>query len=75
MKKSAIALTILITACFTACKDDDSRSCVSCSSDQTASFELCREGNGNASVNGQDTGTDYDLYLQGLIDAGSNCGG
>lgn len=75
LKKTAFVLTLLMTTFFTSCKDDDSRTCVSCSSDQTPTFELCREGNGNASVNGQDTGTDYDLYLQGLVDAETNCGG
>jgi len=58
-----------------ACKEDDSRSCISCSSDQTPTFELCRESNGNASVNGEDTGTQYEVYLAGLEEVGTTCGG
>ena len=75
MKKPAFVLSVVVTLFITSCKDDDSRSCISCSSDQTPTFELCRESNGNASVNGQDTGTDYELYLDGLIEVGTNCGG
>jgi hypothetical protein len=75
LKKPAFVLSVVVTLFFTSCKDDDSRSCISCSSDQTPTFELCRESNGNASVNGQDTGTDYELYLDGLIEVGTNCGG
>ncbi|MEL6811169.1 MAG: hypothetical protein AAFP76_07535 [Bacteroidota bacterium] len=60
---------------LSSCKDDDSRSCITCSSDQTPAFELCRESNGNASVNGEDTGTDYDIYFEGLQASGTNCGG
>lgn len=72
--KPFIIFSIFTIALFTSCKDDDSRSCTSCSSDVTASFELCREANGNASVNGEDTGTDYDLYFDNLQAAGTNCG-
>ncbi len=57
------------------CGDDDSRSCSQCSNEQSQTFELCRESNGNASVNGQDTGTDYDIYLSGLEEVGTNCSG
>jgi len=60
---------------FLSCKKDDDRSCTTCQSDQTASFELCRESNGNASVNGSNTGTDYDVYLANLRDVGTTCGG
>ena len=69
---------LFLTLCaslFFACKSDDERTCRSCSSDQTAAFEICREPNGNASVNGEDTGTDYDTYLDDLIEAGAGCGG
>ncbi|GAB5400778.1 MAG: hypothetical protein Aureis2KO_23630 [Aureisphaera sp.] len=66
--------SICLTFVF-GCKKDDTRSCTQCTNEQTPSFELCREANGNASVNGQDTGTDYDVYLQDLEDVGTNCGG
>lgn len=71
--KFSVISSIALLSLF-ACKEDDSRSCTNCSSDQTPTFELCRESNGNASVNGQDTGTDYDLYLDNLTAAGTNCG-
>jgi hypothetical protein len=73
--KPIIFTLCLLTAGLVSCKKDDARTCTSCSSDQTPAFELCRESNGNASVNGQDTGTDYDLYLDDLEAAGTNCGG
>jgi hypothetical protein len=58
-----------------ACKSDDSVTCVNCSAPQTLDFTLCRESDGNASVNGENTGTPYDLYLQDLQADGANCGG
>ena len=57
------------------CKKDDSRSCTICNSPETFEFEVCRESNGNASVNGDDTGTNYDVYVLGLEEAGATCGG
>ncbi|MAY52967.1 MAG: hypothetical protein CMC75_06880 [Flavobacteriaceae bacterium] len=70
-------LTFLLLCCLTlfSCGNDDERTCRFCSSDQTPEFELCRESNGNASVNGEDTGTNYEAYLNDLIEAGANCGG
>ena len=73
MKKATLLLFFLTT--LVACSDDDERSCRFCSSEQTPEFELCRESNGNASVNGEDTGTNYEAYLNNLVDAGANCGG
>lgn len=75
--KQRILYTIGIIAlglCF-GCKADDSRTCTTCNSPQTADFEVCRESSGNASVNGEDTGTDYDVYINDLIQAGASCGG
>jgi len=59
---------------FHACKKDDSPSCVSCSSPQTSAFDVCEESDGTASVNGQNTGTNYSVYINDLVTAGSNCG-
>lgn len=74
-KTTGLLLFGITMLAFTAsCKDDDSPSCTQCSSDNTIPFEVCREGNGNASVNGEDTGTDYDVYISGLEDAGASCG-
>ena len=64
------SLTILF-----ACKGDDSRSCTSCSSPNTSDFEVCEESDGNASVNGENTGTPFDVYVSGLETAGAICGG
>lgn len=72
--KKTIFFLLLATALFS-CGDDDERTCRFCSSDQTPEFELCQESNGNASVNGEDTGTNYQAYLDGLVEAGANCGG
>ncbi len=56
------------------CKEDDSVSCTTCNSPQTIAFEVCEESNGNASVNGEGTGTQYDVYIEGLVEAGATCG-
>lgn len=56
------------------CKKDDGRSCVSCVSSQTPTFEVCEESDGNASVNGQNTGTSYNVYIAGLEATGTSCG-
>ena len=64
----------LLSCFFFSCKKDDTRSCTTCNSPETFEFEVCRESNGNASVNGEDTGTDYDIYISGLEDAGASCG-
>jgi hypothetical protein len=70
-----ILIVLTASMVFYACNDDEGRSCTTCSSDETAPFELCQEPNGNASINGQDTDTEYDVYLAGLQEAGVQCGG
>lgn len=67
--------TLITTMLFVGCKSDDDVSCTVCQSDQTAAFDVCKESNGNASVNGENTGTDYDVYLADLVSAGASCGG
>jgi len=74
-KRLTIFMGVISMASLLSCKKDDEKTCITCASDQTPAFELCRESNGNASVNGQDTGTDYDLYFDNLTAAGTNCGG
>lgn len=74
MKKALIIVILATGFLYTSCGDDDSRSCTTCNQDQTMAFTVCREGNGNASVNGEDTGTDYDIYLNGLVQEGTTCG-
>lgn len=72
-------ITVLILATISAlstfsCKKDDGAGCMSCASAETSSFEVCEEGNGNASINGQDTGTSYADYILALEKAGAKCG-
>lgn len=67
-----IVLFGLITVNY-ACSNDDSRSCTTCSSPETLDFELCEESNGNASVNGENTGTPYAEYLDNLLATGTTC--
>ncbi len=73
MKKIPFLAAIIFTLLFTSCKKDEGGSCTTCSSPQTANFQVCEESNGNASVNGQSTGTAYEVYLQGLVEAGATC--
>lgn len=65
---------VFALAFLTSCGSDDSRSCVTCTSEQTIPATVCEESSGNASVNGEDTGTAYATYIDGLIAAGANCG-
>lgn len=74
MKKLAVYIAIVLSISIFSCKKDDSGSCTTCSAPETASFQVCEEGNGNASVNGQDTGTNYNIYIEGLEQAGASCG-
>ncbi|PKA82959.1 hypothetical protein ATE92_1102 [Ulvibacter sp. MAR_2010_11] len=69
-----LTFLILYIVCFS-CKKDDTQTCISCSSPQTATFEVCDDGNGNATVNGENTGTSFEVYVAGLEAAGANCGG
>lgn len=55
------------------CKKDDATFCTICVSEITPSFELCRESDGNAWVNGENTQTPYDEYLSGLEAEGVRC--
>lgn len=61
-----LAAIFVFSSLIFSCKGDDNVSCVSCSNAQTLDFIVCNEANGNASVNGQDTGQDYDVYISNL---------
>jgi len=74
-KSAILGVTLITLLALVGCKSDDGTSCTVCQSDQTAAFDVCRDSNGNASVNGENTGTDYDVYIADLIAAGVNCGG
>jgi hypothetical protein len=72
MKKFAFLFLCVVTVCLS-CKSDDSPTCTTCSSELTPPFELCKESNGNASVNGENTGVEYAIYLDGLVSEGVSC--
>lgn len=74
MKKTSWIIVIACNLFIYSCKKDDGISCTTCSSPETSDFQVCRENNGNASVNGQSTGTPYDTYISGLEEAGASCG-
>jgi hypothetical protein len=75
MKYITFTITLISVLILFACKSDDTGGCVTCTAPQTLDFILCEESDGNASVNGENTGTPYDLYLQDLQADGANCGG
>ena len=75
MKIYPSLLAIIVLISIFSCKSDDTASCVTCRAPQTLDFILCEEGDGNASVNGENTGTPYNLYLQDLQADGTTCGG
>lgn len=64
---------IFLTLLFFSCNEDETVTCTTCSSAESLPFEVCRESNGNPSVNGEDTQTNYEVYLDGLIQAGADC--
>ena len=66
MKFQLICLSLSFTTLLLSCGADDSVSCVNCSNEQTLNFVVCDESNGNASVNGVDTGQPYDIYMANL---------
>ncbi len=74
MKKTIFIIGVLFGLSVLSCKKDEAVTCITCSSPDTLSFELCQEGDGNASVNGENTGTPYDAYLSGLQATGVQCG-
>lgn len=73
MQHKSLFLILFILLAISSCKKDDTRTCTSCSSPQTANFEVCEESDGNASVNGENTGTPYSVYISGLESAGATC--
>lgn len=70
--KPTVFCSILFAFLLISCGDDDSVSCVKCQSEITPEFVLCNS-NGNATVNGEDTGVSYNTYLQDLNNEGVEC--
>ena len=66
---------LFLVGILVSCKNDDSETCIVCTSDQTTDFEVCRRADGDASVNGENTNTDYNVYLADLQEDGAACGG
>lgn len=71
--KYSFLFPLLFILAFTSCQNDDGPVCTSCTSATTPPFELCRESDGTASVNGENTGVSYDTYLEGLSSEGVEC--
>ncbi|HET8804764.1 MAG TPA: hypothetical protein VFM72_09310 [Aequorivita sp.] len=74
MKIASLFIAITLCLSIISCKKDDGVSCTSCFSTETANFQVCKESDGNASVNGQNTNTPYNIYISGLQDSGVECG-
>ncbi len=74
MKKLTFLATSILVLSLHSCKKEDAVTCITCISPDTLSFELCNENDGNASVNGENTGTPYDTYLSGLQASNVECG-
>ncbi len=74
MKKISILTAVACILSIFSCKKDDGVSCTTCSSPETADFQVCEESDGNASVNGQNTGTPYETYVSDLQEVGVVCG-
>lgn len=71
--KKFLALGCASMFLFASCNSDDTPTCRTCNSQFTISFQLCKQNNGNASVNGEDTGVGYAVYLDGLVNEGVEC--
>lgn len=69
-----ILLALFLCIALISCNKDEERTCTTCTSELTASFEVCREPDGTASVNGENTETDYSTYLEDLQEEGVSCG-
>lgn len=74
MKKTSILFLSFLCITVFSCKKDDAGGCTTCSSTETMPFELCEGRDGSATVNGENTGIDYDIYLSDLIETGVECG-
>lgn len=74
MRKTFMISALLLSICLFSCKKDDAPDCLTCRSESTIPFELCKERDGNASVNGENTKTPYNQYLNDLRDEGVVCG-
>ena len=63
-------MLFVLSACS---KDKSEVECLTCTGEANMPFELCEDGDGNATVNGESTQTDYQVYLSNLQDEGVSC--
>lgn len=72
MKKLILSLVLLAGMTFVACsKDDDGGNCVTCSETfegETYKYKVCKNADGNATVEGEDTEMEFDEYVDTFCD-------
>jgi len=59
-------LGLIVSALIACSKDKSENECLTCTGEANMPFELCEDGEGNATVNGESTQTDYRVYLANL---------
>jgi len=69
MKRSYLLVLASIFALLSCEKDD--QKCTTCTTSNQEEIAICELENGNAEVNGQDTGQEYDTYIDIIEDTGS----
>lgn len=69
-----ILFVFIFSTILFSCNKDEERTCTTCTSELTAPFEVCREPDGTASVNGENTDTNFNTYLEDLQQEGVSCG-
>lgn len=73
MKKLILSAALLAGMTFVACSSDDDKggNCKNCKvtfEEQTETFKVCKNSDGNATVGGQDTGFEYEEYIDMMCD-------
>lgn len=63
-------MVFILTACS---KDKAELKCLTCTGEANMPFELCEDGSGRATVNGESTQTDFQVYLTNLREEGVIC--
>jgi len=66
-------LGLFIFVLFSCSKDKSETECLTCTGEANMPFELCEDSVGNATVNGESTQTDYQVYLTDLQNEGVTC--
>lgn len=63
-------MVFVLAACS---KDKSEMECLTCTGEANMPFELCEDGDGKATVNGEPTQADYQIYLANLREEGVIC--